>query len=756
MKVDKEKINIYQFSDEAIRAHLGINDDLDKSLNKELSRSQMRLSVNTPDGTIEIVNQTFADLRNFFRKIWIECYDMYIAERYYLDRNEMQRRRRIVDKDVSDWFYDAQPEIDWAAQELTSEQKQTRYLFLAMIAKKLMTPNIAQELIDCMPKTVEGKLMKNRETRIATGSIVTKDARILELIAEAQTRTNIIIRAQLRKFTKEEVEIVEKDFLSTHLTAFDLDTITEVPKQESIEETPYWLEKVTIYKPEAFLWEEHYDSFYGNCPLSRRYENIELWFNSAWAVSRKGYEYTNDVDRVEQFDITNGGYLWAPLVDNHDFPLEKPLYSEKVRLGTVILPRYQVERKRFNWRINRFFYLMDTACVKDAIEKKDLTVLQERGRFLSAENIEGCILFAKEQNADECLAWLESQFDAIMAAKNALIEEPYGYLEYLQDNKSLIACAEEWMNTYDDILEKDPDIQIEGKTFVTSGVHSLCKDYWDQGLFDLDKKIEEKGGKVRQKISGVTDYLIVDPSEAGESKSKTVREKKSQGKPIKLVLVQDMERALGLKSVEELEREKAFLYGLISDKKKAELKKNAVERSDDYLKDLQNNEPLQEWAAKWMKAHGDLLEENPEIVVEGKSFALLDLSFFDGLEIDTEISNKGGESHGKITELTDYVIVDPIEIETDLNMVREMKNRGIPIKLVLVQDMKMALGIEPRKKLLREKGFLFGLISEEKKAELNKEAEECDEDFDDFFDLDPSDDQDDDDELFFDDFNLDD
>lgn len=583
-KADKETINIYQFSDEAIKAQLEIIGDLHDLLNNKLNRSQMRLSVDTPNGTIEIINQACTDMKRLLEHTRSESYDMYVAERYYLDRHEMQRRRRIVDKGVSDWFYDARPEIDWAAQELTNEQILTRYLFLATIAIKVMTSNLAQELIAFMPKTDEGMLMRNPVTRIATGNIVTKDAKILELIAEAQTQTNIIIHAQLRKFTKEEVGIVEKDFLSTHLPDFDLDTITEVPKQESKEETPYWFEKTTIYKPDSFQWEDapRWEDPSDQLVSSKRYDGIVLWFNSVWEVSKKGYEYTNNEDRVERFDISRAGHLWAPLVDNHDFPLEKPLYTDKVRLETVILSRAQMERKRFSRDVNRFFYLMDKACIKDAIEKKDLTLLQERGRFLSAENIEECILFAKEQYANECLAWLESQFDAIMTVNNAVVEEPYGYLENLQDNKSLIARAEEWMNTYDDILEKDPDIQIEGKTFVTSGVYSLSKDYWDQGLFDLDKIIEEKGGKVRQKISGVTDYLIVDPSEAGESKSKTVREKKSQGKPIKLVLIQDMERALGLKSDEELAREKTFLYGLISDEKKAELKKMAEESDEDF------------------------------------------------------------------------------------------------------------------------------------------------------------------------------
>ena len=559
-----KKKNIYQFSDEAIRTHLGISGDLNEVLKKELIKPKTVLSVDTLKGTIEIRNKALADLKGFVNHFTGDKYDMYIAAEHYLDTKEMRRRMRIVDKGRTDWSDYAEPSIDWTAPELTNEQELTRLLFLATIAKKLMVPDIAQKLITFMPRTAKNLLTKNHVTRIASGNIVSQDARILELVAEVTSETSIVIRAAFRTFSTKEIELIEEDFLSTHLPLFDLDTIAEPLRKES-EDPVFTSDSETIYKPESFLWEEiPRDPYY---LMSRRYDGIELWFNSVWAVSQKGYPYENSEDTAEHLYISNDGYLWAILVDNREYPLEKPFYTDKVLLKEIVLRREEAERIRFCRDVNRFFYHMDKACLKDAIEKKDLSLLQKRECFLSPENIEECILFAKSMNASECLTWLDSRFAAVMAAKNEFAEEPYGYLEELKDNRSWLAWAETWMNTYDDLLENEPAIQFEGKKFVTSGI------YRDSAA--IEKAIIAKGGVMRSQISGITDYLVVDPRQAGESKSDAVRKKKKEGKPIKLILVQDLQKTLGLKSDEEAAKEKEFLYGLISDEKKAELKKRA-------------------------------------------------------------------------------------------------------------------------------------------------------------------------------------
>ena len=521
----ESKINIYRFSEEAVEKHLGGYEALREAFDKKKAKPKKVYTVETKKETVEITNQAFADIKKLYGQTGIECYDMYVAKNNYLDRDEVMNRMQIADGGTSDWFYDAKPEIDWKAEELTDEQILSRCLFLAKIAEMLEKPEIARELLTFMPNKVRGGMVKGRVTKIATANIVTKEARIFELLARALTETNVVICAESRPFKKEEAEEAEKDFLSTHLPVFGLDTITELPKQES-EETVYVPETVTIYKPATFNWEKKPRDEY--TVISKRYDGIKLCFSSIWALSKRGYPYERAVSEVEQISIAYEGILWAPLQDFSYFPYEEPFDGTPVILGEIELNKDETERKRFSANVNRFFYLMDKTCLLDAIENHNLSALQERERFLSPENIDACIQFAEQEKAEDCLTWLQSRRDAVLAAKTP--DEPYGYLDELLDNKQWLSCAEEWMNTYDDLLEQDPEIVFEGKRFVDSGLHEVG---------ELYNAVKERGGVFRTTVSGITDYLIVDPSHAGSSKSWNAREKHDQGKPVKIVLVQD-------------------------------------------------------------------------------------------------------------------------------------------------------------------------------------------------------------------------
>lgn len=52
--------------------------------------------------------------------------------------------------------------------------------------------------------------------------------------------------------------------------------------------------------------------------------------------------------------------------------------------------------------------------------------------------------------------------------------------------------------------------------------HSDDKDH------PIIEKVLKKGGQYRSKVSGITDYLIVNPSEAGESKIKAAIEQQKR------------------------------------------------------------------------------------------------------------------------------------------------------------------------------------------------------------------------------------
>ena len=93
---------------------------------------------------------------------------------------------------------------------------------------------------------------------------------------------------------------------------------------------------------------------------------------------------------------------------------------------------------------------------------------------------------------------------------------------------------EEWLNNYGHAVEKNPDIQFDGKLFVFSGV-------------DSDETIDavmKRGGQQRSKISGITNYLIVDPRYCGESKTNNAIEQQKKGKPVKIILLDDLKAAL--------------------------------------------------------------------------------------------------------------------------------------------------------------------------------------------------------------------
>lgn len=101
-------------------------------------------------------------------------------------------------------------------------------------------------------------------------------------------------------------------------------------------------------------------------------------------------------------------------------------------------------------------------------------------------------------------------------------------------------AAEEWMRKYEKYLEDDPAINFNGSIFVFSGLAG----HWAEKDHPTVQKVIEKGGQYRSKVSGLTNYLVVNPGYAGQSKIVAVMEQLQKGKNIKVILLEDLEKAL--------------------------------------------------------------------------------------------------------------------------------------------------------------------------------------------------------------------
>lgn len=97
-----------------------------------------------------------------------------------------------------------------------------------------------------------------------------------------------------------------------------------------------------------------------------------------------------------------------------------------------------------------------------------------------------------------------------------------------------IVHEQQWLEQSGQYLEKNVEIKIAGSTFVLSGIHDE----------DFENAVVNAGGVIRKKVSGKTDYLVVDPAHAGESKVAHAIEQREKGKMIHIVHVDLLRAAL--------------------------------------------------------------------------------------------------------------------------------------------------------------------------------------------------------------------
>ena len=106
--------------------------------------------------------------------------------------------------------------------------------------------------------------------------------------------------------------------------------------------------------------------------------------------------------------------------------------------------------------------------------------------------------------------------------------------------RKMQGIGEEWIRKHGSCIEQEPQITFSGKTFVLSGMEALGDEY----EISVEEEITTRGGVVRKSVSGKTDYLVVDPRWAGESKVKNAREQQEKGKPVKIILGTDFIAAI--------------------------------------------------------------------------------------------------------------------------------------------------------------------------------------------------------------------
>ena len=128
-------------------------------------------------------------------------------------------------------------------------------------------------------------------------------------------------------------------------------------------------------------------------------------------------------------------------------------------------------------------------------------------------------------------------FESNIESYSKLPEPVY---ENLNEEIDKTKAAEEWLAEFGEYVEKNPSISFDGTLFVFSGFVGHSGDKYHP----IIEKVLKKGGQYRSKVSGITDYLIVNPPEAGASKADAAIEQQEKGKKVKIILLEDLEKFL--------------------------------------------------------------------------------------------------------------------------------------------------------------------------------------------------------------------
>lgn len=215
--VEPEIINIYKIDDKFLADQIIGENNLDDAFDGYVPPKNKIFNVKDGDKEIKVKTRFGTSLKKVKSKIdyvW-SLYDMYVADEYLLSRDEVIARIDAIDpnrrSDAADF---ATPEVDEKAPELDVDSQKRRFLITAHIAEKLLDDAVIKKLTDEMPKKKDGTLAKNKILRIASSRIVMAPREILEIVAKADTDTSFTVSLEFRKFSTEEVTLLENDFIS--------------------------------------------------------------------------------------------------------------------------------------------------------------------------------------------------------------------------------------------------------------------------------------------------------------------------------------------------------------------------------------------------------------------------------------------------------------------------------------------------------------------------------------------------------------
>lgn len=220
-----ETVNIYKIDDKFLADQIIGSEEPDEAFESYEPPKNKIFKVKDGDKEFKVKTKfgnSLSKTKTEVEDAW-HLYDMYVAEEHLLSAEEV--RARIDEEDPnrhSDEYAYATPEVDKNAPRLDKDSAKRRFLIMAYIAEKLLDEKVLKKLADEMPRKKDGTFAKNKILRIASAGIVQDPCEILEIFAKADTDTSFVVAADFRRFSSEEVALIENDFISRNSEILEL------------------------------------------------------------------------------------------------------------------------------------------------------------------------------------------------------------------------------------------------------------------------------------------------------------------------------------------------------------------------------------------------------------------------------------------------------------------------------------------------------------------------------------------------------
>lgn len=219
-------INIYKIDDKFLADQIIGEKDLDEAFESYEPPKNKIFKITNGANEIKVKTKfgnSIKKLKEDF-EFAFSIFDMYEAEEHLLSKEDVLAKINEEDPyQGSDAFMYATPEIDYENTPMLSyESSKRRYLIMGYIAEKLLDKTVIEKLVEEMPKKKDGSFAKNKIFRIASSRITRYPCEILEIFAKADTDDSFVVTADFRKFSHEEVVLLENDFITRNSNILDL------------------------------------------------------------------------------------------------------------------------------------------------------------------------------------------------------------------------------------------------------------------------------------------------------------------------------------------------------------------------------------------------------------------------------------------------------------------------------------------------------------------------------------------------------